>query len=159
MVDASSASTPLIRLRLPSSRLSPIRFLRRFFLGLISLTASSFPSRLPTLPESGLLPVTSPLGPSRFGVDPPQAQFAVGDGGWRGFRRGGSWSPLPVEAHLPPVRAGPEQSSLHQPAHHHVSEVATEILEIQPEEINEEKTTSYFDVNYTNLIYSLWTSC
>lgn len=145
MVDASSTSAPLIQLRLPSSHLSTISFLSRFFHGFILLTPSSFPSRLLALPKSGLLPVTSLLGPSRFGVVPPQAQrvVAVEDGGWRCSRGGGSWSPLPVEANLPPVRGGPQQSPLHQPAHHHICEVVTEILEIHPEVINENKLFGY----------------
>lgn len=45
-----------------------------------------------------------------------------------------SWSPLPVEVLLPPVRSGPQQKPLHEPAHHHVREIATEILEVHPEE-------------------------
>ena len=138
VVDASATSAPLVHLCLPCFHLPTFILLCRFFDSFISLTPSSLISRLLTLPKPGLLSVSSLLGPSCFGIVPPQAQrvAAVEDSGWRYFPRGWSWSPLPVAAHLPPVRARPQQGLLHQPAHHHICEVVTEILEIHPEEMN-----------------------
>lgn len=134
MVDASSTSTLPVHLHLPFLHLSTISSLCCFFSSIISLTPSSSPSWSLALPKSGLLPVSSLLAPSMFGAAPPQTQCVVAaeDSGWRYSSGGGSQSPLTVEIYLPPVRGGPQQGPLHQPAHHHISEEVTEFLEIHP---------------------------
>lgn len=132
VVDASSASTPLVQLRLPHSlQLLVSIFLRRFFLAPSSCLV---PPVLLTLPEPSLLIMTSPLGPSWFSVVLPRGQrlVAMESGRWRYAEGGGRQGPLPKAAHLSPVRARPQQRPLHQTAHHHIGEVETEVLEVHP---------------------------
>ena len=82
MVDATSTSTPLIHLHLPTSFLllsiAFSIFLCHFFV--TPSSSSSFPSFLLTLPKPCLLPVTLLLGPSWFGVALPQCTVAAEDG-------------------------------------------------------------------------------
>lgn len=146
MVNASSTSTPLTHLCLRFSLLSSISLLCRILHGLIPLTSPSSPFCLLFLPKSGLFPVASLFCPTLFGL------AAVGNV-WKCIRWRSS-SPVSVEAFLPPVRAGPQQSSLHEPAHHHICEVVTEILEIHPEDINK-KINKLVECKFYKLHFTL----
>lgn len=134
VVDASSTSTPPIHLLLPAVRLSSVHLLGHLP-GLLALLSSSIlPSGCLALAESGLLSVAllvRPPATSAVGSHQAKRVVAVVQGRWRRTR---SRSPLPKEASLLPVRGGPQQSPFHQAAHHHVSKVMAEILEIHPEE-------------------------
>lgn len=146
VVDASSASTPLIYLLLPALHLSSVHLFSHPHGLLILLSYSIFPSGSLALSESGLLSVALLVRPGTRGISSHQAKsvVAVGHCRWRSSLRRRSRSPLPIEASLLPVRGGPQQSPFHQAAHHHISEVVAEILKIHPEENTFVNNSFYF---------------
>lgn len=133
VIDASSTSTPPICLGFPDfSQFSIFLFVCLFCFNVVVHGLSFLLHSLLTLSKPGFLAVPLLPGPGVV-LTLPVRVATLEDGGGCRTRRTGSWSPVPIAVHLSPVRARPQQSSLHQATHHHVREVAAEVFEIHPE--------------------------